>query len=392
MKKINKNNNYLSVIFFIIFIMFIILILLINYLFNIKNKKENFVATWNDENKNMTYYRCPEKDLGTITKKIFQQNNINNSLNQDWTVYVPCGYNNVEEELKTILIRQDPNKKYIFGINGCDSIVSKNKIWESLVICFGRDFARSLMPESYVLDNRDDMMEFEKQFNDNNSVIYILKKNVQRKEGLKLTTDFFEINNAKAENYKVVQKYITDLYLINGYKVNLRIYLLVVHKNNNIKFYISKNGKCIYTNKKYNDNNFDFESNITSYNLDMSVYKDNPRNFDELRNYISKKSGADKAALLFKNIDILFKNMAQCLKKSIFQSANIEGSTSFQLFGADVIFTNNFHPYLLELNKGPDMTSRDEKDEIMKTLVQNDMFKMVGIVPNDNLGNSFYLL
>jgi len=392
MKKINKNNNYLSIIFFVIFIMFIILILLINYLLNAKNKKENFIAKWNDENKKMTYYRCPEKDLGTITKKIFQQNNINNSLNQDWTIYIPCGYNNVEEELKTILIGKDPNKKYIFGLNGCDSIVSKNKIWESLVTCFGRDFARSLMPESYVLDNRDDMMEFEKQFNDNNSVIYILKKNVQRKEGLKLTTDFFEINNAKAENYKVVQKYIIDLYLINGYKVNLRIYLLVIHKNNNIKFYISKNGKCIYTNKKYNDNNFDFESNITSYNLDMSVYKDNPRNFDELRNYISKKSGADKAALLFKNIDILFKNMAQCLKKSIFQSANIESSTSFQLFGADVIFTNNFHPYLLELNKGPDMTSRDEKDEIMKTLVQNDMFKMVGIVPNDNLGNSFYLL
>ena len=50
-------------------------------------------------------------------------------------------------------------------------------------------------------------------------------------------------------------------------------------KNNIIYFYISKKGKCIYTNKKYNHNDFDFESNITSYNLDMNIYKDNINQF-----------------------------------------------------------------------------------------------------------------
>ena len=390
MKKNNKN-NYFYVILFII----IIVILIIFYLFNLnKNKKENFIANWIPENTNMTYFRCPEKDLGTITKNIFQQNNITNNNNSNWNIYVPCGYNNVEEELKTILIGNNPYKqKYIFGLNGCDSIVSKNKIWESLVNCFGRKRASTLMPESYVLDNRDDMMDFEKQFKNNNTDIYILKKNVQRKEGLKLTTDFFEINNAKNENYKVVQKYMTDLYLINGYKVNLRIYVLVINKNGIIEYYISKLGKCIYTNKKYNHNDFDFESNITSYNLDMNIYKDNPRDFDELYEYISEKSGKQNAELLFKNIDVLFKDMAVCLKKNIYQSTNIKGTTTFQLFGADVIFNNNFHPYLLEMNKGPDMSSRDGKDEIMKTSVQKDMFKMVGVIPdNNNMKNSFYLL
>ena len=63
--------------------------------------------------------------------------------------------------------------------------------------------------------------------------------------------------------------------------------------------------------------------------------------------------------------------------------AGIElGVGAFQLFGADVIFDKDLHPYLLELNKGPDMTPRDEIDENMKNIVQTDMFKIVGVLPN----------
>jgi hypothetical protein len=85
----------------------------------------------------------------------------------------------------------------------------------------------------------------------NKKDIYILKKNIQRKEGLKLTSDLNTILNAKDESYKVVQKYLTNLYLINKRKVNLRIYLLILIKDNKIYFYMSNIGKCIYTNKEF---------------------------------------------------------------------------------------------------------------------------------------------
>ena len=116
----------------------------------------------------INYYRCDEKKLGTITENIFNDFNIFKD-NKDWDVYIPCGYNNVENELLKIEINNKNNdSKYIFGINGCDSIVSKNKIWESLVSCYGRKKASSLMPESYVLNNKDDMDNFKKEFNSNN--------------------------------------------------------------------------------------------------------------------------------------------------------------------------------------------------------------------------------
>jgi hypothetical protein len=378
-----KNSNYL------ILIMLLIIIFLFIYSINIFNiKKENFdngtIIT-----QNYKYYRCENKLLGIILKDIFDTNNITQS-NDDWNIYIPCGYNNIEEELKQISINNKKNEnKYIFGVNGCDTIVSKNKIWESLVNCYGRKDASKLMPESYILDDLNEMEVFRKNFNPSLNDIYILKKNVQRKEGLKLTKDYFEIIDASKDDYRVAQKYIRDLYLINGRKVNLRVYLLIIIKDNKKYFYLCKIGKCIYTNKKYNDNDLDFESNITSYNLDMTVYNENPRHFNELIEYINKNN--NNGTQLFNKIELLMKKISVCLSKNLYQSKNIDGSITFQLFGTDIIFDKDLHPYLLEMNKGPDMTARDDIDKLMKNTVQQDMLKTVGILNNDN-NNSFYLI
>ena len=383
MKK--KNNFYLLLL--LLFILFIFLIFIKN-----NKKRDNYYEDF-DNNSSFSYYRCKDKNLGKITQNIFDKNNIIQS-NDDWNIYIPCGYNNVEQELKQILIKDDLKNKYIFGLNGCDSIVSKNKIWESLLNCYKRKHASTLMPESYILGDLNEMEEFRKNFNPSKNEIYILKKNVQRKEGLKLTRDYFDIMGALADDYRVVQKYITDLYLINQRKVNLRIYLLIVIKENIIYFYLCRNGKCIYTNKKYSDNDLDFESNITSYNLDMNVYKENPRHFHELKEYIdnnSDKNSDKNGDYLFNKIELLMKEISLCLSRNFFQSKNILGTITFQLFGADVIFDKDLHPYLLEINKGPDMSPRDNIDEEMKNNVQLDMFKKVGII-TDNDENSFYLI
>ena len=167
-----------------IFPIFIFIILFFFLIVIIKNITEIKYESFSNEsfNEKFAYYRCENKILGTVIKNIFDKNNIIQS-NNDWNLYIPCGYNNVEEELKKIIIKNDKNK-YVFGINGCDTIVSKNKIWESLVKCYGRKNASNLMPESYVLSDTMEMLIFSTDFNPSNNDIYILKKNIQRKEGL----------------------------------------------------------------------------------------------------------------------------------------------------------------------------------------------------------------
>jgi hypothetical protein len=365
------------------YLILIIIIILFIILFIIRNKN---IESFENELSNLSYYRCESKILGKVLQDIFDNNNIIKS-NDNWNIYIPCGYNEVEDELTKIKIKDEKTNKYIFGLNGCDTIVSKNKIWESLVSCFGRKKASTLMPESFILDDLNEIELFRKSFNPSLNEIYILKKNVQRKEGLKLTRDYFEIIDGYKEYYRVAQKYITDLYLINQRKVNLRIYLLIVIKDNFIYFYVSDKGKCIYTNKKYNDDDLDFESNITSYNLDMTVYEQNPRDFNELKIFIDENESENimnykNGIYLFNKINLLMEEISICLSKNLYQSKNIKNTVAFQLFGADVIFDKDLHPYLLELNKGPDMTPRDEIDENMKNIVQTDMFKIVGVLPN----------
>jgi hypothetical protein len=379
------------IIILFIFILFIFIISIYRNKYILKENflKENFLNLINHVN--YKYYRCYDKPLGSVIQKIFDKYNIKHS-NNDWDIYIPCGYNNVEDELLNITIYDNPYKKYIFGINGCDYIVSKNEIWKALVECYGRFEASKLMPETYILDDPNEMLLFSKYFNTAANDIYILKKNIQRKEGLKLTRNYFDIINSVKEDFKVCQKYIKNLFLINGRKVNLRFYLLIIIKNNYIYFYVSNIGKCIYTNKIYNDDDLDFESNITSYNFDINIYNKNPRDFEELKMYINNYfQNNNKASKLFNKINILIKQVCMCLTNKIYQSNNIKGCTSFQLYGGDIIINNDLHPYLLEFNKGPDMEPKDKLDEILKENIQKDIFKTLGII-HDNQPNSYYLI
>lgn len=373
-------------LFFLIILLVFLYYFPLNSILDLKESFKNELFK-NNIKEDFTYQRCKEKPLGRIMGSLFNQFNILKSVDQNFDVYVPCGYNNVESELLKI---KGADNKYVFGINGCDHIVSKNYLWFLLKECMGRSQAGNLMPMTFILNDHKDMDYFRQKVYKRNN-IYILKKNVQRKEGLKLTKDLKTIENAKFENYKVVQEYKTNLYLINKRKVNLRIYLLIVMKNDKKYFYLARDGKCIYTFKEYNDNDLDFESNITSYHLDMNVYKKNPRTFNELKTYINNDGNNGDA--LFRRIDSSMIKICSCLSndKAVFQSDNLKKSTTFQLFGIDYIFDKDCNPYLLEMNKGPDMIPRDDIDKVLKTKVQSHMFSKVGIFPPIN-NNIFYLI
>lgn len=380
-----------------VFIFFVIL-LLAYYLYH-RNRPEHF------ENKSSAssiskYYKCAEKPISPILEEIFKTYKITHVGNgaksrytsSGWELYIPCGYNFVEHELPTIQLSDAPSQLYIFGINGCDKMVSKNNIWSTLKKHYGFDEASQIMPASYVLEDRDDMALFKRDYQKDH--IYILKKNVQRKEGLKLTKDYdFITKTAASQEYKVVQTYMRNLYLINGRKVNLRVYLLIVLQGDQRRFYISTLGKCIYTNKKYNDNDFDFESNITSYHLDMSVYKDHPRTFEELRTYIQEhdpQKDPNAPSLFFVKMNQKLQKMCSALSHEFYQSENIRSrnAISFQLFGVDVIMNDQLEPYILEVNKGPDMSGRDDVDKKMKYTVQAHMFEKVGLIKDEEIASS----
>ena len=176
-----KNNSifYFQKYFYIVSI--IIFICFIYYFYISRNNKINNFdiidklnsnnisqENFNNINLNLKYFRCDTKKLGIINNEIFNEYGIMKD-NNNWDIYVPCGYNQAEKELLTIQTNKfNRGNKYVFGVNGCDYIVSKNKIWETLVECFGRKEASLYMPESYVLHNKKEMELFKNNFNSKN--------------------------------------------------------------------------------------------------------------------------------------------------------------------------------------------------------------------------------
>jgi hypothetical protein len=59
---------------------------------------------------------------------------------------------------------------------------------------------------------------------------------------------------------------------------------------------------------------------------------------------------------------------------------------TFQLFGVDIAVNDKLQPMIIEMNKGPDLGTKDERDGNVKKGVLRDMMKIVGAIPNENNG------
>lgn len=335
---------------------YIIIIIILLLLFFNKQIRENFSS----------YTQCERKKLNGITKEIFNQNNIIKNTDE-FDLYMPCGYNKVEGELTNLNFK---NKK-IYALKGCDRIVSKSNLWTILETLYGRETANKIMPETY-LYNSTDLERFKQTFNGES---YILKNNKQRKKGITISNNLNEI--LTKNNNKLIQQFKHSL-LINKRKFNLRMYFLVVCKKNKKKVYIHPNTKCLYTSKNYDQNNLDFDSNITnSYKTNLDIYKTNPFSLQDLYTYLEKDHDVNA---LKNKIDELIYLFSKAIIIPLCNLDKLKNNTSFQLFGIDILIDKNLDPFILEVNKGPDMTPKDDHDKIFKKKVLEDVFDKLKII------------
>jgi hypothetical protein len=371
-------------------LLFIAIITICILLFNPikKTKKIRPIITEIESTKSLTYRRCYNKNKGIdpFVLKLFKENNIKHD-EKTWDIYYPCTYNNIEQQLRKLKV--DTSDQLIYGVSGTDFIVSKNGLWELLFNKFKHN-AKHIMPQTYILDNKNDMSRFNHQYTSDK--IYILKKNLQRKEGLKITQDLYEIMNASTENYKVVQEYMINTLLINKRKVNLRLYLLITTQFGKVNALLHKQGKVIYTNKDYNHNNiFDLESNVTSINLNQDIYKINPLTYTDFLEYINKNYKNKDVTKVNNDVIQLVNNIILASQHKLGKLSHLQNNFCFQLYGLDIFFDNTLHPYILELNKGPDMRPKNERDKLIKAKVKFDVFEHANIIKSTdkNYTNEF---
>ena len=340
-----------------------------------------FVFFRNNEEGFTNYYRCEKRPLGGIYKEILNEESVN--LTQDlseFNLYYPCGYNGVEKELRALDLGGKTGQN-IFGICGSDTIASKSSLWKVVSEHYGREFASKLIPESWLLKDNREFPLFKQQFTADK--IYILKKNVQRKKGIKLTSDLEEVENAYKSKYVMVQEK-HDSIIINKRRLNLRIYVFVVYKNGKKSVYIHDSAKVLYTSKDVEENSSsnseEFETLITnSYVTDLEIYNKNPLTLNKLLVYLEENRGVNSVAMKQKIYAVLKNVMIALLPKGC-NCKNMRDQNMYQMFGADVLIDTKFKPYVLEFNKGPDMKHKDEADYKLKKKVIFDTFEKIGVI------------
>ena len=261
----------------------------------------------------------------------------------------------------------NPNVKFFMAIPYGDNLVSKNNLWNMVRGC---SLSKDSLPKTYLLDNFYDNIKFNKNHDDDK--IYILKKNTHRKQGLQLFrgTKLAVLREYEEGQYKLIQEFIQNPYLVNNRIMVVRLYL-VIFRNEKYNYGVHKYGKCLYTSKDFSLDKIETERLITDSKLKLG--EDFPKNLTDMENY-DKKINLE---LLKKPIVNVLNCYRQFLKKTDDSTPN-KSLTFFQLFGVDIILDSDYKPYLLEINKSPDMNNiYDEADREGKTGVIRDMKQFI---------------
>ena len=332
-----------------------------------------------------SYYRINQKGNGSlklnqsISVVLTDYNVVNAKNKEDATIIF---MNKFSDQHIFDIIKTIPNytTKFIYNIVSIDYISSKSKLYEIMKKHSKYDDLEKIFPSSYLLDNKFDIDRLQEYMKNKDKPV-IFKKNIQQQKGCDIVKD---IKDIKVEDYVIAQELLQNPYLIDGRKINIRVYLLLsVDRHNRLNVYMYNDGFIYYTPSKYLANSDSRECNITTGYIDRIVYEKNPltiRDFTEL-------IGHEKARVFNRNVSICFKTLFTTINKEILPIEKVLPMNKFVIMGADIAVDKDLSVKLMEINKGPDLGYKDKRDGIVKYNLIKNTFAKMGII--DNVSENF---
>ena len=209
-------------------------------------------------------------------------------------------------------------------------------------------------------------------------------------KGIFITKRLDDIN---LNEHHVVQKYMRFPYLIDGFKFDLRIYVLVLSWDP-LKIFIYKEGMARFATEKYevsNGNNYQNAfMHLTNYAINK--FNENFKIWDDFRSDSGhkrmqsvvfnrmKNEGVDIEKLESQIEDIIVKTIISIQPELVHnyrtcQPSDFESSMCFEILGFDIFIDNKSRPWLLEVNLAPSFNEDSAVDRELKFNVLFDSFK-----------------
>lgn len=319
-------------------------------------------------------------ETGSPIKEIIDNNNfIISKTFADANLILFSDYSYIDQNIESVSFNKNITY-FIYAINGSDEFASKSNL--ARYMKNGNKAHR--IPKTFILENDEDIQELKEYHKENN--LYMVKKNIQRQEGNLITKNIdFITNDADKESYVVCQELLQDPYIVNGRKINMRIYLLIVTFGDKISFFIYKNGFMYYTPKMFEKGNIEKDVNITTGYIDRKIYEENPLTIQDFY----KTIGEEKKNILEQNIIQTFKDFKTVYSEILINKNKRLPGYKFNIFGADIAPNENLETTLIEINKGPDLSSdgKGERDKAVKQIMMYDCFNIMGLSKQGNPNN-----
>ena len=238
-----------------------------------------------------------------------------------------------------------------------------------------------IMPQTFLLakEYMNFIEEFHRIGKDNPLNLWIVKPiGKSRGKGIFIIDD---ISDVPLADTFLVQKYLTNPLLLEGYKFDMRIYVLVTSVNP-LEVFLYKDGFARVSNEK-----FDLFTKNTKIHLTNAAIQNGTAK--KSSNY-EKVYGGSKISLdilrykLSKNNNIDFNKQIWPQVKSIILKALIACQfdipycpSCFELFGFDIIIDQNLKCWLLEINSSPSLERSNALDDQVKLPLVDDILNIV---------------
>ncbi len=345
---------------------------------NVNEDAKKLIKSSIQKQNNIKFKRCTPLSLPHVDQNVV--NNFTRTEADDWNIWYPCGYTNVETELENNNNFADRTSGWVMGITGADNFAAKDRLWDIMQKQYGRMRAQIYMPESWLTYDPKQMQLFFKHAKNNPGEMYIMKKNLQRQEGLHIFTDAEEARDAFRKDYVVIQKVLKNPYLVNGKKINIRVYVLIQCKNGVKTLYVYDDGFVYYSSVPY-DGGTTREQVITTGYQPREVYETHPLTTKDLLSYIARKHGSKKATDFISMRDFVLKGFMSAFATSF---CSVTNNVSFsQTYGVDMQPNHDLTDMkILEFNKGQSVEIMDKKDGELKQKMTDDIYRTIGVIPN----------
>ncbi|NXT11686.1 TTLL5 polyglutamylase, partial [Prunella fulvescens] len=205
-------------------------------------------------------------------------------------------------------------------------------------------------------------------------------------------------NQIVVEDNILVSRYISNPLLIDDFKFDVRLYVLVTSYDP-LVVYLYEEGLARFATVRYDQ----ASKNIKNQFMHLTNYSVNKKSGDyvscddpEVEDYGNKWSmsamlrylkqeGRDTAALMASVEDLIIKTLvsAELSIASACKSFLSHRDSCFELYGFDVLIDDTLKPWLLEVNLSPSLACDAPLDLKIKASMLSDMFTLVGFVCQD---------